>query len=107
MQHNCSLKTKTLIQTKCWGVLTLVLIIFCCGDAAYANRLVQAANSATASMLTLAQATSGIAFALGAIMYYFGASHTGRQILIGGLIGVSATFGGPAIIEALKNIFGV
>ncbi len=72
---------------------------------ALANRLVQAASSATSSMMTLAQATSGVAFALGAIMYHFGASQAGRQILIGGVIGLSATFGGPAIIELLRGIF--
>ena len=105
MQHNSFLKITTRIQTKT-QVFGILILITLCQEEALANRLVQAAGSATASMMTLAQATSGIAFALGAIMYHFGASQAGRQILIGGVIGLSATFGGPAIIELLRGIFG-
>lgn len=73
---------------------------------AHADRLTQAALSASSHLITIAQATSGIAFALGAIFYHFGAPHLGKQILVGGIIGLAATFGGPAIIELLKTVFG-
>ncbi len=75
-------------------------------QSAEASRLSQAASVANQSLLGLAQATSGIAFAMGAIFYHFGAPFLGKQILIGGVIGLAATFGGPAIIELLRSIFG-
>lgn len=74
-------------------------------QSALADRLAQAAISANSHLLTIAQATSGIAFALGAIFYHFGAPHMGKQILIGGVIGLAATFGGPAMIELLRSVF--
>jgi hypothetical protein len=82
------------------------LFILISSHPAHASRLSQAANVANQSLLSLAQATSGIAFALGAIFYHFGAPFLGKQILIGGVIGLAATFGGPAIIELLRSVFG-
>lgn len=82
------------------------LFILISSPPAHASRLSQAANVANQSLLSLAQATSGIAFALGAIFYHFGAPFLGKQILIGGVIGLAATFGGPAIIELLRSVFG-
>lgn len=82
------------------------LLVFFISEPLHASRLSQAANVANQSLLGLAQATSGIAFALGAIFYHFGAPFLGKQILIGGVIGLAATFGGPAIIELLRSIFG-
>ncbi|MCB0361087.1 MAG: hypothetical protein KDD35_00090 [Bdellovibrionales bacterium] len=86
--------------------LPVSAVILLISETSHANRLVQAASSANSQLLVLAQATSGIAFALGAIFYHFGAPHLGRQILIGGIIGLAATFGGPAMIELLRNVFG-
>ncbi len=82
------------------------LFILISSPPAHASRLSQAASVANQSLLGLAQATSGIAFAMGAIFYHFGAPFLGKQILIGGVIGLAATFGGPAIIELLRSIFG-
>jgi hypothetical protein len=84
----------------------LCLLVLFISEPLYASRLSQAANVANQSLLSLAQATSGIAFALGAIFYHFGAPFLGKQILIGGVIGLAATFGGPAIIELLRSVFG-
>ncbi|MBK7845824.1 MAG: hypothetical protein IPJ71_19485 [Bdellovibrionales bacterium] len=84
----------------------LCLFILSSSHPAHASRLSQAASVANQSLLSLAQATSGIAFALGAIFYHFGAPFLGKQILIGGVIGLAATFGGPAIIELLRSVFG-
>ncbi|MBK8204729.1 MAG: hypothetical protein IPK68_21300 [Bdellovibrionales bacterium] len=84
----------------------LCLLVLFISEPLYASRLSQAANVANQSLLSLAQATSGIAFALRAIFYHFGAPFLGKQILIGGVIGLAATFGGPAIIELLRSVFG-
>lgn len=82
-----------------------LLLIIITQQNAMADRLAQAAISANSHLLTIAQATSGIAFALGAIFYHFGAPQLGKQILIGGVIGLAATFGGPAMIELLRSVF--
>ena len=82
-----------------------LLLIIITQQNAMADRLAQAAISANSHLLTIAQATSGIAFALGAIFYHFGAPQMGKQILIGGVIGLAATFGGPAMIELLRSVF--
>ena len=109
MKHNQTYIDKTnetsaFSFTQLLSPLFLFILIF--SHPAHASRLSQAASVANQSLLGLAQATSGIAFAMGAIFYHFGAPFLGKQILIGGIIGLAATFGGPAIIELLRSIFG-
>jgi hypothetical protein len=109
MKHNQTYKDKTNETSACFFIhstaLSLSLFILIFSPPAHASRLSQAANVANQSLLGLAQATSGIAFAMGAIFYHFGAPFLGKQILIGGVIGLAATFGGPAIIELIQEYF--
>jgi hypothetical protein len=56
-------------------------------------------------VLTLAQTTSGIGIALGAILLSMGIAQAGKNVLSGGVIGAFVTFGGPAIVDFLRGLF--
>jgi hypothetical protein len=56
-------------------------------------------------VINIAQTTSGIGIALGAILLSLGVSHFGKSILMGGVIGAFVTFGGPAIVDFMKELF--
>jgi hypothetical protein len=81
---------------------TLTVII---GQDAFANRLTEAATRGSSMVLTLAQTTSGIGIALGAILLSMGIAQAGKNVLSGGVIGAFVTFGGPAIVDFLRGLF--
>lgn len=74
-------------------------------DSALASRLESAAKNAQSSVITIAQVTSGIGIALGGILMSVGWSSAGRTILGGAVVGVFASFGGPALIDFIREIF--
>ena len=85
-----------------WMILSLVLLM---GSEAFANRLTDAASRGSDMVITLAQTTSGIGVALGAILLSMGIAQVGKNVLTGGVIGAFVTFGGPAIIDFVKGLF--
>ena len=72
---------------------------------AYANRLEDAAHRGTEVILSVGQVSSVAGIALGATLMAFGASGAGRNILMGGVFGAIAIFGGPAFIDVIRGIF--
>jgi predicted MFS family arabinose efflux permease len=83
----------------------LLLLSFAWVDPALANRLSEAANRGSNMVLSLAQTTSGVGIALGAILLSLGVSHFGKTVLTGGVMGAFLTFGGPAIVDFVKGLF--
>lgn len=75
------------------------------GNEAFANRLLDAANRGSNMVVTLAQTTSGIGIAIGAILLSMGIAQVGKSVLTGGVIGAFVTFGGPAIIDFVRGLF--
>lgn len=74
-------------------------------DQALASRLEAAAKNAQSSVITIAQITSTIGIALGGILMSVGWGSVGRNVLMGALIGVFASFGGPALIDFVRELF--
>ena len=72
---------------------------------ALANRLEEAAQRGQSLLISIGQITSVIGIVLGGIILSLGMASVGRMILMSGLMGACATFGGPALIEALRGIF--
>ena len=85
--------------------LIMFSLVFLLGDEAFANRLTEAATRGSDMVITLAQTTSGIGVALGAILLSMGIAQAGKNVLTGGVIGAFVTFGGPAIIDFVKGLF--
>lgn len=72
----------------------------------YADRLMSAAERGRSTAMAVGQTTSVIAIILGGIFLSLGVSQLGKTVLMGGLIGAAAIFGGPALIETFRSIFG-
>jgi hypothetical protein len=85
--------------------IMLLLFFFVLSEVAFANRLADAASRGSSMVINIAQTTSGIGIALGAILLSLGVSHFGKSILMGGVIGAFVTFGGPAIVDFMKELF--
>lgn len=84
-------------------LLTLFLIILT--SPALASRLEEAAQRGQSIVISIGQVTAVIGIVLGGIALSIGLANVGRMILMSGIIGAAATFGGPAIIDVLKEIF--
>lgn len=72
---------------------------------AYANRLQDAAQRGQSVVISVGQITAVIGVVLGGIALSIGMANLGRMVLMSGVIGAAATFGGPAIIDMMKDIF--
>ena len=73
---------------------------------AYADRLESVAANAKSEITLIAQTSVGIGIAVGGLLMAIGANQVGRYLLMSGLIGALAVFGGPALIEAVRSIAG-
>jgi len=92
-------------QTKdCYFIIisTLILIL---SDAAMASRLEEAAQRGQSVVTGIGQVTAVIGIVLGGIAMSVGMANVGRTVLMSGVLGAAATFGGPAIIDLLKEVF--
>lgn len=85
--------------------LSLALIILVLANPAFANRLEEAAMRGQSIVVSIGQVTAVIGIVLGGIALSIGMANIGRMVLMSGLIGAAATFGGPAIIDVVKEIF--
>ncbi len=85
-------------------VLCSALIIFL-SHPALASRLEEAAQRGQSIVISIGQVTAVIGIVLGGIAMSIGMANLGRMVLMSGVIGAAATFGGPAIIDMLKEIF--
>ena len=84
---------------------TTLLVVFMTYFPVFANRLEQAAVKSQSVLLSLGQVTSVVGVLVGGIILSLGGGQTGRTILMSGVIGAAAVFGGPALIEVLKGVF--
>lgn len=80
------------------------LIIFL-SHPAVASRLEEAAQRGQSIVISVGQVTAVIGIVLGGIAMSIGMANLGRMVLMSGVIGAAATFGGPAIIDMLKEVF--
>lgn len=83
----------------------LLLLISLLSQNTYASRLEEAAQRGQSIVISIGQVTAVIGIVLGGIALSIGLANVGRMVLMSGIIGAAATFGGPAIIDVLKEIF--
>lgn len=74
-------------------------------NPAFANRLEEAAIRGQSIVISIGQVTAVIGIVLGGIALSIGFANVGRMVLMSGIIGAAATFGGPAVIDVVKEIF--
>ena len=72
---------------------------------ALASRLEEAAARGQSIVISIGQITAVIGIVLGGISLSIGFANVGKMILMSGIIGAAATFGGPAIIDVIREIF--
>lgn len=84
-------------------VLSLGLLLIT--HPAFANRLQEAAQRGQSIVISIGQITAVIGIVLGGIALSIGMANLGKMVLMSGVIGAAATFGGPALIDMLKEVF--
>lgn len=84
---------------------TICILLFILSSEAFASRLEEAAQRGQSVVLSLSQATAVIGIALGGLGMSVGMVNLGRTVLVGGVVGAAATFGGPALISTLHEVF--
>lgn len=85
---------------------TLIISICLLSNPAFANRLQAAAQRGKTEVMLIAQTGSVIGVVAGGLLMSLGAGQLGKMVLVSGIIGAAAIFGGPALIEVMKSIFG-
>lgn len=83
----------------------LSLIILLVSSPSFASRLEEAAQRGQSLVISIGQITAVIGIVLGGIAMSVGMAQVGRTVLMSGVLGAAATFGGPAIIDLLKEVF--
>lgn len=73
---------------------------------AYADRLESVAANAKSEITLVAQTCVGIGIVVGGLLMTIGVMQVGKYILMSGLIGALAVFGGPALIDTVRSITG-
>lgn len=86
--------------------LTLATFLLLASNQALADRLTSAAERGKSELLGIGEIVAQIAIVLGGLLMALGASQIGRMVITGGIIGACAIFGGPALVETLRSIFG-
>lgn len=84
----------------------LILIITIISNPAFANRLQAAAQRGKNEVMLIAQTGSVIGIVAGGLLMSLGAGQVGKMVLVSGVIGAAAIFGGPALVEVMRGIFG-
>jgi len=85
--------------------LTIAAILLVITHPAFANRLEEAAVRGQSIVISVGQITAVIGIVLGGIAMSIGMANIGKMVLMSGVIGAAATFGGPALIDVMKEIF--
>lgn len=84
----------------------LILTITIISNPAFANRLQAAAQRGKNEVMLIAQTGSVIGIVAGGLLMSLGAGQVGKMVLVSGVIGAAAIFGGPALVEVMRSIFG-
>ena len=85
--------------------MVITYITLLASNEALANRLQDAAQRGQSIVISVGQITAVIGVVLGGIALSIGMANLGKMVLMSGVIGAAATFGGPAIIDMMKDIF--
>lgn len=83
-----------------------IITVSLLANPAFANRLQAAAQRGKNEIMLIAQTGSVIGVVAGGLLMSLGAGQVGKMVLVSGIIGACAIFGGPALIEVLRSIFG-
>jgi len=83
-----------------------IFVVSLLANPAFANKLQEAAQRGKNEIMLIAQTGSVIGVVAGGLLMSLGAGQVGKMVLVSGIIGASAIFGGPALIEVLRSIFG-
>lgn len=87
-----------------WNII-LLTILLALSEQSFASRLEEAAQRGQSMIISIGQITAVIGIVLGGIALSVGMANVGRMVLMSGVMGAAATFGGPAIIDLLREIF--
>jgi type IV secretory pathway VirB2 component (pilin) len=85
------------------AIFSVFTFLFC--SESLANRLQEAAQRGQGIVISIAQITAVIGIVLGGMALSIGMSGLGRMVLVSGIFGAAATFGGPAFIDLMKDVF--
>lgn len=85
--------------------ILLGMAILAITHPSFANRLEEAAVRGQSIVISVGQITAVIGIVLGGIAMSLGMGGLGRMVLMSGTIGAAATFGGPVVIDVMKEIF--
>ncbi|HPI39344.1 MAG TPA: hypothetical protein PLJ21_00985 [Pseudobdellovibrionaceae bacterium] len=86
--------------------IALFLLLSIITHPAFANRLQAAAQRGKTEVMLIAQTGSVIGIVAGGLLMSLGAGQLGKMVLVSGIVGAAAIFGGPALIEVMRSIFG-
>lgn len=92
-------------QLKCLYQFSLVALLFILSNPAVASRLEDAAQRGQSIVTSVGQITAVIGIVLGGIAMSVGMAGLGRMVLVSGVIGAAATFGGPVVVDLMREIF--
>lgn len=92
------------VITKVYNIIFAALVLVFV-NSAFANRLEEAAIRGQSIVISVGQITAVIGIVLGGIALSIGFANLGKMVLMSGIIGAAATFGGPAVIDVVKEIF--
>lgn len=92
-------------KIKSYYYLIVIHLVLLMADPTYASRLEEAAQRGQSIVTSIGQITAVIGVVLGGIAMSVGMAGIGRAVLMSGVIGAAATFGGPAIIDMLREVF--
>jgi type IV secretory pathway VirB2 component (pilin) len=95
---------RTKKMKKLWNIIILAILLTIT-EQGLASRLEEAAQRGQSLIISIGQITAVIGIVIGGIALSIGMANLGRMILMSGVFGAAATFGGPAIIDLLKEIF--
>lgn len=83
----------------------MILALVAMTQPAWASRLEEAAQRGQGIIISVGQITAVIGIVLGGIAMSIGMANLGRMVLMSGVIGAAATFGGPVVVDLMKEIF--
>jgi hypothetical protein len=83
----------------------LIGILLLSTDLSFASRLEEAAQRGQSIVVSVGQITAVIGIVLGGIAMSVGMANLGRMVLMSGVVGAAATFGGPVVVDLMREIF--
>lgn len=90
----------------CFAIFTAIAVLsIFYPEIVMANKLEEAAEESKSIVVTVAQILAPIGVIGGGALMSIGNSNLGKRVLMGGVVGSALVYGGPSIIDLIKNIF--